>query len=135
MAVGAVVLVAALLGAWAVFGRGGRSSTPSAAEISDGDLIAACRQLHEELKGARGTELTAQTLNGFEMQFQKKINSLRFQMRGTPAGSARQSINSALSCLNEMPRCAVNPSDSSAYTEREEKLKRMLAEAAQRAGL
>jgi outer membrane biosynthesis protein TonB len=135
LVVGAVLLVAVSLAAWALFGRGGRSSTPSAAEISDGDLIAACRQLHEELKRARGTELTAQTLNGFEMEFQKKINSLRFQMRGTPAGSARQSINSALSCLNEMPRCAVNPSDSSAYKEREEKMESMLAEAAMRAGI
>jgi hypothetical protein len=131
----AAVLIVVSLGGWALFGRGGGTPKPSVAEISDRDLIAACRQLHDELKRARGTELTAQTLNGFEMQFQKKINSLRFQMRGTPAGSARQSVNNALSCLNEMPRCAVNPSDSAAFQEHEEKLERMLAEAAQRAGI
>jgi len=122
-----------VLGAWALLGWKGQRRSMSL-ELTDSELVAACQTLHNELNSSRGTELTAQSLNGFEMQFRRRIQSLVFRVREAPAGSSGEKIAAALDVLAQMPRCAVSQSDASTYQEFERKLDDLLAQAGGGAG-
>jgi hypothetical protein len=80
--------------------------------------------MRNELDNARGNELTAQTVAGFEMQFQRRIETLRFQLREVAPGTAGEPVEGALALLSQMPRAAA--SEDAAYDDLKRKLESVL---------
>jgi hypothetical protein len=86
------------------------------------------------LNTARGTSLTAQSLSRFELQFLRQVSAVRFHVGDAPTGSTREKIAAALTELAQMPRSAVDTSNTSVYGEHERKLDELLSQAGGGAG-